>query len=366
MKLKLSITGLVAALTMAALMGGIAADNFGNTAGIATFLLAFGLPLLKPFAPASWYKGAGDGLVLMAIQAEVWQNHIEGNLFKDNEFLLTATDAGQYVIQGKVVHIPQSGGLPAIEKNRSTLPATASERTDTEVSYLLDAYSTDPILIRNAEVFELSYNKRESVIGEYEAALRQRIADEILIKWAPTAPGCILRTGGDDVATHLTGTVGTRKALVTADLRAAQLKMNKQNISKYDRYALLSAEMFNQLLDSLSETQYRDFSTAMDPTTGALGMLYGFKILQRTDVVVYNETADAVNSYGALTAGTDNDAVLCWQKEAVERALGSITFFERANDPLYYGDVYSFEVRMGGRKRRNDQLGVVAIVQEEA
>lgn len=363
MKLKLSISGLVVALTMAALMGGVAADTFGNTAGIATFLLAFGLPMLKPFAPTSWYSGPGSGLALMAIQAEVWQNHIEGNLFKDNEFLLTATDAGQYVMQGKVVHIPQAGSLPLIEKNRSTLPATASERTDTDVTYQLDAYSTDPILIRNAETFELSYSKRDSAIGEHEAALRQRIADEILIKWAPTAVGSVVRTGGDDVPTHVTGTTGTRKALTTADLKAAQLAMNKQNISKYERYALLSADMYDQLIESLGETQYRDFSEAIDPKTGVLGVLYGFKIMQRADVVVYNVDADTVNAYGAAAAATDNDAVLCWQKDAVERALGSINFFERANDPLYYGDVYSFEVRMGGRKRRNDEKGIVAIVQ---
>ncbi len=122
--------------------------------------------------------------------------------------------------------------------------------------------------------------------------------------------------------------------------------------------------MYDQLITSLGETQYRDFSEAIDPKTGVLGMLYGFKIMQRADVVVYNELADEVNAYAVPGAATDNDAVLCWQKDAVERALGSITFFERANDPLYYGDVYSFEVRMGGRRRRSDNKGIIAIVQE--
>ncbi len=374
MKMRFSIKGFVAALAIAALMSGIAADIFGNTTGIATFILAFGLPLLKPIVgqllskiwPGATTPQSGNtGMAMMAIQVDVWQNHIEGNLFKDNEFLLTSTDVGQYVMQGKVVHIPRAGGLPTVEKNRTVLPATVTEREDFgDVTYNLDVYSTDPILIRNAEVLELSYNKRESVIGEHEAALRQRIADEVLIKWAPTVVGSIIRTTGDDVDTHVTGTTGTRKSLVTADLKAAQLAMNKQNISKYERYALLSADMYNQLTDSLTETQYRDFSTAIDPASGVLGMLYGFKIMQRSDVVLYNVDATAVNSYGDAVAATDNDAVLCWQKDAVERALGSVTFFERVNDPTYYGDVYSFEVRMGGRKRRYDEKGVIAIVQE--
>jgi hypothetical protein len=60
----------------------------------------------------------------MAIQKEIWQDHIEGNLFKNNEFLLASTDAGQYVLQGKVVHIPQSGATATVVKNRSSVPAT--------------------------------------------------------------------------------------------------------------------------------------------------------------------------------------------------------------------------------------------------
>ena len=45
----------------------------------------------------------------MGIQREIWQDHIAGNLFKNNEFLLASVDASQHVMQGKVVHIPQAG-----------------------------------------------------------------------------------------------------------------------------------------------------------------------------------------------------------------------------------------------------------------
>lgn len=39
-------------------------------------------------------------------------------------------------------------------------------------------------------------------------------------------------------------------------------------------------------------------------------------------------------------------------------------FFEDEGNPQYYGDIYSALVRMGGRIRREDQKGVVAIVQD--
>lgn len=304
----------------------------------------------------------------MAIQKEIWQDHIEGNLFKNNEFLLASTDAGQYVLQGKVVHIPQAGALANIVKNRTSLPATIVQRTDADVTYTLDEYTTDPILIPNAETFELSYSKRESVLGEYEASLRQTVADNILVDWSPTGgSGTIVRTTGSSTPTTLAGTTGNRKKLTVNDLKNAQLQLNKQNVPMEGRYALISADMFQQLTDDMSATQYRDFSAAYDVKDGVLGRLFGFNIMMRSGVVTYdNGAVPAVNPYGAAPDAADNDGVLCWQIGAVERALGQITFFERIGDPTYYGDVYSVSVRMGGRIRRQDASGVVAIVQAAA
>ena len=304
----------------------------------------------------------------MAIQKEIWQDHIEGNLFKNNEFLLASTDAGQYVLQGKVVHIPQAGALPNIAKNRSSLPATIVQRGDTDITYTLDEFTTDPILIPNAETFELSYNKRESVLGEYESSLRQTVADNLLIDWCPTATtGTVIRTSGVSTSTHLAGTTGNRKKFTVNDLKYAQLQLNKQNVPMEGRYTLISADMFQELTDDMSATQYRDFSAAYDVKDGVLGRLFGFNIMMRSNVATYtNDTAPVVNPYGATPNTDDNDGVLCWQIGAVERALGQISFFERIGDPTYYGDVYSVSVRMGARQRRSDAKGIVAIVQAAA
>jgi hypothetical protein len=304
----------------------------------------------------------------MAIQKEIWQDHIEGNLFKNNEFLLASTDAGQYVLQGKVVHIPQAGAAATVVKNRSSVPATVVQRTDTDITYVLDEFTTDPILIPNAETFELSYNKRESVLGEYESSLRQTVADNLLIDWSPSAAtGLVIRTTGVSTSTHLTGTTGNRKKFTVNDLKNAQLQLNKQNIPMEGRYSLISADMFQQLTDDMSATQYRDFSAAYDVKDGVLGRLFGFNIMMRGGVVTYtDDTAPVVNAYGAAANTDDNDGVLCWQISAVERALGQISFYERIGDPTFYGDIYSVGVRMGARKRRNDAKGIVAIVQAAA
>ncbi len=300
----------------------------------------------------------------MAIQKEIWQDHIEGNLFKNNEFLLASIDAGQFVMQGKVVHIPQAGMLPTVLKNRTSLPATVVQRTDSDVVYSLDEYTSDPILIPHAETFELSYNKRESVLSEHEASLRQTIADNLLQSWAPAG---IIRTSGASTPSHIEGTSGNRKSFVVNDLKAAQLTLNKQNVPMENRYALMSADMFQQLTNELAATQYRDFSMVYDAKDGVLGRLYGFKLMMRSSVLVYNnDTTPVVNALGTTPESADNDAVLCWQSDAVERAVGSVKFFERIDDPTFYGNVYSMSVRMGGRKRRADGKGIVSIVQAPA
>jgi hypothetical protein len=65
----------------------------------------------------------------------------------------------------------------------------------------------------------------------------------------------------------------------------------------------------------------------------------------------------------AAEATTDNGAGLFWQKDLVIRALGSHEMFEDLGNPTMYGDVYSALIRAGGRKKRNDGKGVVALVQ---
>jgi len=303
------------------------------------------------------------GVLPMAVQKEIWVNHIIGNLFKNNEFLNFAFNADQYVLAGKVVHIPQAAAAPATAKNRTSLPATVVKRTDTDVTYALDEYTTDPVLIPNADNYELSYDKRESVLAESEASLRETVAEWMLRNWAPTVSGSKLRTTGADVAAHAPDATGERKKILSNDFKIIQKTFDKWNIPGEDRFALLDADMYDQLLDSFSETTYRDFSKIVDPTKGIVGELYGFKVMKRSSVMVY-DAALAPKDPDDAGAATDFAASLFWQKNALERALGMNEFFERMKDPTYYGDIYSFLLRMGGRIRRSDSKGVVALLED--
>ena len=301
----------------------------------------------------------------MAIQKEIWTNHIQENLFKDNEFLNYAFNADQFVLQGKVVHIPNAGSSPSVVKNRSSLPATVTQRTDIDITYAIDEFTTDPILIPNAETIELAYDKLSSALSDSESALRQLVADWMLYNWRAENASSIVRTTGANVNAHVPGATGTRKKFTLADVKAARLALNKQNVLKENRFLLIDSDMYDQLADELNITQYRESSKDLNLPQGVIGKLFGFYIMERSSVLIANNAGTPViQQPGAATNITDNGVALAWQQNTVERALGTVDFFENLGDPTYYGDIYSALVRMGGRKRRNDQKGVIAIIQQ--
>lgn len=304
----------------------------------------------------------------MAVQTELWVDYIINNLFKENQFLNFADDDGAYVLNGSVVHIPQAGAKPTVVKNRTVFPGVAVRRTDTDVTYPLDVFSTDPTHIPKADTMEISYDKQESVLGEHRLTIGESIADEILYKWVNgLAATHILRTTGTATANSLApGATGNRKALLKADLKRAQTLMNKNKVLKTDRFALLPTDLFSELMDD-SDLMKRDGAQGgeLDMKDGKIMRLYGFTIMERSETTIFdNAGTPAAKAPGAATAISDNQAVICWQKNAVTKTLGAVDFFEDTNNPLYYGDVYSAQVKAGGRRKRNDAHGVVVIVQE--
>ena len=323
-------------------------------------LIVLGVLAVSSFIPMP------SGVSFMAVTKELWINDVVANLFKANPHLANAYNADAFVYQGKVVHIPNAGSKPAITKNRNSYPATVVNRTDTDITFSLDEYSSEPVRIANAEKYELSYDKRASVMGAQYASIAETVGDWFFYYWAPTAIGQMARTTGTTAAATYTGATGVRNVLMLADIQKMQKLFNKQNIPQMDRFAQLDADMYDQLLNQLNATTYRDFSAAMNLEAGVVGKLFGFTFLApRTTVLVYDNAGTPVpyDPSQTPTAATANAAGLFWHKDSVIRALGQNDFFENLTDALYYGDVYSTLVRAGGRIRRNDGYGVAALIQ---
>jgi hypothetical protein len=325
------------------------------------------LTVALAFAPR---KRSGDMAADVAV--EQWVNYIIERLWKKNKFLETTYNDDQYVIGGKIVHIPQPGAATTVNKNNASYPVAAVQRTDTDVTYTLDNYTTVPTHIPDVDLAQISYDKTMSIIEDHFGYLLQAVGDDMIYKWLNGMTGAatnIVRTTGDPTAVTISGQTGNRLAMTDKDLQTARLKLNLMNVPEEDRYALIQSDMLQQLINSLSATQYRDFSREYDAKEGTVGRLYGFNIMERsTTGTIQDSVGGGVVANDFLTAAgaTDQVACLCYHKNFITRALGERKMFQRIGDPLYYGDIYSVLLRAGGRRRRGDDNGIVAIVQAAA
>ncbi len=301
----------------------------------------------------------------MAIQREIWERSIVENLFAENSFLSKAYNADEYVNQGRVVHIPQAGAPSKVEKNRAVKPASVKQRTDTDLTFELSEFTTDPIYIPHADTVELSYDKRESVLRNDKLQLADVVAKDFLYGWSPSAKNT-LSTTGEAVAAgvHATAT-GTRKAITRQDIFKLMTHFNRQNIPQEGRYLLLDADMYSQLLQAMTAQEAQAFHSLANLSQGVMGKFLSFNIMQRSEAGLYT-AAGTPKSWSTAEAATDLAAGLAWHEQSVVRALGEVRAFENEGDPTWYGDIYSFLVRAGGRIRRADEKGVVALIQGTA
>lgn len=301
----------------------------------------------------------------MAVQVEIWQSDIQKAFYNDIPFLRYGVDVSAQVLDGKVVHIPQAGTLSVdISKDRSSFPATAKRRTDSEKTYTLNAFSTDPFHIPDAEQAELSFDKRQSLLEHVKDALMERVSTEILYSWAFGLTGVnAIRTTGANVQASAPSATGTRKAFTEQDLAlAAQTILNQSKGTAQDLVALVPYNLLGQLLNTKELGLAQSFLSDEERRSGFIARLQNFLILPTYSRLFAQENG-TLKDVKAVASASDNEVILCWSKSAVEYALGSVKMFASQADPLYYGDVYSFEVRAGGARRRLDNAGVISITQ---
>jgi len=359
------VTSLLLTLSAAILIGNLFQFNLG---AFILVLFVTGLLFKMP-----------KGVSLMAIQKEIWQNDIVGNLFKNNQFAEAAYNADQYVLGGAVVHVPNAGAPLASQKNATVFPITGVQRTDSDVIYPIDKYFQAPQFVQNVEEAELSYDKRQSIMGEQQAQLIQDSMDGFLYNLAWKTPAVIgntkanyvLTTGAPTATDVVPNAVGSRKVF-TQDVFSAIVKaMNAANIAGDNRIALLTAYHHQQFLDSLSDAAKTGFNAFADMKNGVIGMFLGFKFMMRSTVQYWRNTAGVWAPVDTQAAGftasdksNDSAASLIYQASCIERARGDVKVFDNADRAEYYGDLMSCNMRFGGRQRRS--AGVWAVIEDIA
>lgn len=306
---------------------------------------------------------------MAGVEKEAWIADIEENLYAGNEFMnMVGKDDSEYV-DNRTVHLPQSGSRPGVKKNRATLPATISQRTDTVKDYSMNWYTLDPWVLTSEEVQFISYNKRQDLINDQVKTIGDAIANQTLYSWAPNA--ATIRTTGVAAAGALApGATGNRKPMLNFDIRKANQILDGQNLGVGKRFLFVSSDMYWLDLLGIAEfTKYLEFGKAVIPT-GVIGNLFGMDVLMRSSVVVYDNTGTPViktvsdDGTPTSTATSDNLGALVIHSPYVRKAKSEVKLYggdeERAE---YYGTVMSAELFHGATQSRTDGKGVVSIVQ---
>ena len=293
----------------------------------------------------------------MALNKQIWLNTIQENFYPNNSFAAHSVDDSAFVSY-KTVHVPNAGAPSGVEINRTKMPATVETRTDNELTYDIDELTTNPIHIPNVDTVELSYDKRQSVLFNDRQQLQKAAMENLLYKWG--AVDSIFKTSGDETAAHTSTTAsGTRKKITKGDILKIGTQFNKDDVPMEGRFILLDASMYNDLLTDLTDKELSAYLASANAQNGVLGRLYGFDIMMRSRVLRLNGTS--VLKWDADGVAAENAAGLAWQQSCVSRALGEVKMFDSMDNPLYYGDIYSFLLRTGGALRRYDKKGVALL-----
>lgn len=298
----------------------------------------------------------------MGISKEIWARDIADKLFADDMFVSAGLNDNPFVENTKV-HLPQSGANPGIERNRSTLPATITQRTDTTVEYSLDEFTSDPTLIVDIDAIEVSYDKRQSVLRQHVSQLNNKMAEWIAYWWGASTSSNIIRTTGDNRNAFVAGATGTRKLVTLADIIDAKRVLDNMDVPQSGRVMVMPAEMYNDLLeiDKVLNSQYNQTGRLPD---GVVNRIFGFDIYVRSSVVSYtNASTPVLREPGAATLTTANAGILCFHRDFVRRALGTVKVYADEDKPEYYGSIFSTMARAGGAKAYSDETGVVSIVE---
>ena len=270
----------------------------------------------------------------MGLNTQVWVSQIQKNFYPDSSFLRETSDFSG-LVEHDVINMAEAGIDPKVMINNTTYPVKMAERADTNHEIVLDEFSTENTVVREAEKVELSYDKVESVIFAHAIAPAENT------DFTP-----IIGTTGAEVDGF--------KCLTVADILDLKTAFDEMDAPLDGRVLVLSPRHLRDLI--LADLEC--FKDITDITNGQPRMFAGFKIYPFTKVPTYSKTG-AKNAYGAKAADGDRPASFAFCKSEVMRADGSFTMFDRLRDPEERGDIIGFSKRFVCLPIRNKGIGAI-------
>jgi len=307
----------------------------------------------------------------MSIQKEIWLSDLSKVLYAKSPWLNICRNMDVYS-SNRVVRIPQSTAIGAsnITKNKSVLPLTVGTNVQTELTFNLDSFANQPILVEDIDTVQLAFDKRADILEQMSSVVSERIGQESLINWSvpsSATTGCaskIVKTNGEAFAGGAEDAEGNRSGITLSNLQTANAVLDKENVSRENRWCIMSSDMYNNFLttpDGL-KTLNADYIKA-NLAKGAVNMIHGFNIMVTPTTPVYS-SAFVKAAYGAATSSDNNQSAICFGSKFVAKANHGNKVFYNENDAAYLGSYMSSEILFGSSRCYTNYIGIVNIVEQ--
>lgn len=280
-----------------------------------------------------------------SLNKQIWLADIMEDFYPDGSFL-TAADNFDAWVENDTINLAEAGVEPEVLINNTTYPVAFAERSDTPHALVLDYYDTKGTVLRNAELVELSYDKRGSVTKQHKNALLKSFQIKAAHAYAPA---------GDTSTTPVIATTGAAangfKVITFKDILSLKAEYDLMD-APLDRVLVLNPLHFNQL--AAEDLNYLRGVMANG------NELFGFKLFNFSKTPIYNKSTGAKVALGAAAAPTtDTISSFAFVGSEVMRAQGTFDMFERLKDPEQKGDIINFQMRGLAMPKRNKYTAAI-------
>jgi hypothetical protein len=305
----------------------------------------------------------------------VLDRELNKKLLPDNSFATIGKNDNAYINQ-KYVDLPHQGTLPTVVEDRSSLPATITQRVDTVSQYSTHHLTSDPTLVTDAEEAVVNYQKMNDIRATHGDQLYQELATKLLFKYArggdsenswAISPTVVRSTGGTRPVNlpqvGATAPSGNRKRYTLADLLSAKRIGMGQDLIGGEWVGVITPDILEDfmLIEQFGNSDYAT-SKRLDSGGEFFFNWLGIRWYVRSFVNVFT-TGGNLKEKTANTAATDCAGALLANTNYIRRAIGTVKTYFAPDEPEYHGSIVSAGMRYGAIGARPDAKGIINLVE---
>lgn len=328
-----------------------------------------------------------------------FSQEINDFLYPQNDFIMKSINDPQFAASGQTRRINEGVQGKAVVKGRfhpltlangdNAPEVTPTVRRNNNRDVQIEYFRVTPEVEQMERSMEVPYDSRNELLRSHAEVLMVAKGNHTAVEWAPGAvgTGVVVDNQGNDNYIFTTGTernnpvantTNNVRGIAYEDIVKVKTAFSRQRVMMGGMsmcYFLPTPEQLEDIWNLDQFTKYDETGIPGMRESGMIGRILGFEVLDpryRDDWnanILYNSAAGSGNR--TLTKIADNasaatghvSAGLFWKEDYVYTARGATIVFPWMNSPTYFGDVYASEARFTAWKKRQDQKGVVALVE---